>query len=100
MMEPLRHRTTSHTDLSDVVKHFIYATRVRHRFLAASSRTKAKSGHANGDEHDVDGPAISRLWLGLAARKNEDGVCEVGFSCHDGTYTYVSITLDAILKRD
>lgn len=39
-----------------------------------------------GKESSNDTP-LTQLWLGLAARKNGDGSIDVGFACHDGTYS-------------
>ncbi|EMC92277.1 glycosyltransferase family 4 protein [Baudoinia panamericana UAMH 10762] len=42
-------------------------------------RLKQESGEA--------GIALSELWLGLAANYEKDGSVDLGFACHDGTYS-------------
>jgi hypothetical protein len=69
------------------VAHQIMHSRVRHGFHChASDSQTARLEQVREDNGDL-GLALTRIWIGLAVKHREDHSIEIGFACHDGTYT-------------
>lgn len=59
----------------------------KHSFEAAPPTKHIERMHRAREEKKELGIALSELWMGIAAQKMEDGHVDIGFACHDGTYT-------------
>ncbi|KAK4888521.1 hypothetical protein LTR27_012582 [Elasticomyces elasticus] len=73
-----KHTNGSKFDLHGAANQYIYASKVRHRFQFVIEEGQSER------EYTV-GPALSKLWLGLALKQGREGTLELGFVCHDGT---------------
>lgn len=59
---------------------------IRHEFACHSGQNRIKRLVQHSEDGDV-GLSLTCIWLGLAARQFDKSNVEIGFACHDGTYT-------------
>ena len=59
----------------------------RHGFQNVPPTRHIERMQRHRKEQGTLGIALSELWLGLAASHDEDHNVDIGFACHDGTYT-------------
>lgn len=69
-----------------------------HEFACHSGKNQAKRLLQRRDNDGDVGLSLTRIWLGLAAKQHGNGSVEIGFACHDGTYTMDSAV--HILQKD
>ncbi|KAK4952640.1 hypothetical protein LTR10_009446 [Elasticomyces elasticus] len=74
-----RHSNGAKFDLHSAANQYIYASKVRHRFQFVIEEGQSERAQQSS------GPALSKLWLGLALKQGKEGTLELGFVCHDGT---------------
>ncbi|KAK3647924.1 hypothetical protein LTR22_013537 [Elasticomyces elasticus] len=76
-----KHTNGAKFDLHSAANQYIYASKVRHRFQFVIEEGQSE----RQSDSNTSGPALSKLWLGLALKQGREGTLELGFVCHDGT---------------
>lgn len=59
----------------------------KHSFAATPNNKHIEKKQSAKDESTISDTPLSQLWLGVAVQKNGDGSIDIGFACHDGTYS-------------
>ncbi|KAK4551597.1 hypothetical protein LTR86_011068, partial [Recurvomyces mirabilis] len=79
-------RDSKHS-LATVANRYIYASKVRHHFQRVIGAKQHEQSQQRFNDSSEASPTTTKLWLGLAFKEANNGVVEIGFVCHDGTYT-------------
>lgn len=85
--DDVHHRRDTKSSIRGIVDGYIYAARVRHHFHSVNDEKKVDSLNRAHDNAGESGPALSKVWLGLALKESKHGIVEIGFVCHDATYS-------------
>lgn len=62
-------------------------TQEKHSFANVAPHKHIERMQGVKDKYGALGIALSELWLGVAAQTKADGSIDIGFACHDGTYS-------------
>jgi alpha,alpha-trehalose phosphorylase (configuration-retaining) len=65
----------------------ITAPAEQHGFKVVPPTRHIERMQRHRQEQGEMGIALSELWVGIAAQQEEDNSVNIGFACHDGTYT-------------